>query len=327
VLPEPQADAGRHRHLVMALLANAASAAIKLAAFFVTGASVLLSEGLHSIADCGNQAALMLGHRRASGPPSAVHPLGRGRARYLWAFVVAVVVFGGGAVGAFAEATHRLLNPAEHPEIGLTLVALAVTAVIEGMSFGSLVRAANMTRRAGEPLAGFVSRSRDPDLPVLLVEDVSDLVGLGLALLGTLLADLTGIGVLDAVASYLIAGLLAANAVFLGREMASLVLGEAPEHEVEHAVLEAVGAAGPTLRATGVDAVHLGPDDLLIIVGVTSDAQPTGDAALRWLEQARDRAVDATPMPSRVLFDVRTPPPPPPPSPPPATSPPLQPGR
>ncbi|HEY5196371.1 MAG TPA: cation transporter [Solirubrobacteraceae bacterium] len=303
----PEVDASGRRHLVMALAANAASAAVKLAAFSVTGAAVLLSEGLHSVADCGNQAALMLGHRGASAPASAVHPLGRGRARYLWAFVVVVVVFGGGAIGSFVEATHRLLNPGHHPEIGLTLVALVATAVIEGVSFGSLVRAANVTRRAGEPLIGFISRSRDPDLPVLLVEDVSDLVGLGLALLGTLLADLTGVGALDAVASYLIAALLAGNAVFLGREMASLVLGEAPDHEVEEAVLAAVGTDRASWIATGVDAVHLGPDELLIIVEVSSGPDAADTARLHWFAGARERAEAASPMRSRVLFDVPTP--------------------
>ncbi|HWH10335.1 MAG TPA: cation diffusion facilitator family transporter [Solirubrobacteraceae bacterium] len=305
----PEADAGGHRrHLVMALVANASSAAVKLAAFAVTGASVLLSEGLHSIADCGNQAALMFGHRRAAAPPSAVHPLGRGRARYLWAFLVAVVVFGGGAVGSFVEATHRLLNPGEHPEIGLTLAALVVTGVIEGVSFASLVRAASVTRRAGEPWVGFVSRSRDPDLPVLLVEDVSDLVGLGLALTGTVLADVTGIAVLDVVASYLIAALLACNAVFLGREMASLVLGEAPEHAVEQAVLAAVNSQDGAWCATRVEAVHLGPDELLVIVGLDG-LDGGGDAVeagpVHWLLGAQGRAIAAArPLSARVVFDV-----------------------
>lgn len=306
------ADAGRKHHLVLALAANAMSAAVKLAAFSVTGAAVLLSEGLHSIADCGNQAALLVGHRRARGPASAVHPLGRGRARYLWAFLVAVVVFGGGAVGSLVEATHRLLHLEHHPQLGLTFVALLVTAVIEGVSFGSLVRAANVTRRPGERWVGFISRSRDPDLPVLLVEDVSDLIGLGLALTGTVLAELTGTAVLDALASYLIAALLAGNAVFLAREMASLILGEAPEHEVEATVLAAVGAADDTWRASGVQAVHLGPDELLVIVEVASGRAGADDRQLGWLRRAGRDAADATPMRSRVVFEVATEPPVPP---------------
>jgi cation diffusion facilitator family transporter len=301
------AASGRH-HLVMALAANGASAVVKLAAFFVTGASVLLSEGLHSVADCGNQAALLLGHRRSSAPPSALHPLGRGRARYLWAFLVAVVVFGGSAVGSFIEATHRLLNPGHHPHVGVTLAALAFAAVIEGVSFGSLVRAANAGRRPGERWYGFISRSRDPDFPVLLIEDVSDLVGLALALIGTVLGELTGAAVLDAVASYLIAGLLAANAVFLAREMSSLVLGEAPDDAVAETVLTAVAAGDGPWRASTVQAVHLGPDELLIIVGLSPGPDRghdrAADESLDGLRRAGRRAADAAPMRARVLFEI-----------------------
>jgi cation diffusion facilitator family transporter len=303
----PNVDQTGRGHLLMALAANAASAAVKLAAFALTGISVLLSEGLHSIADCGNQAALLLGHRGASAPPSALHPLGLGRVRYLWAFLVAVVVFGGGAIGSFVDATYRLLHPEHHPQIGLTLGALALAAVIEVVSFGSLLSDARRARRPGEGWIGFVSRSRDPDLPVLLVEDLADVVGLGLALLATLLADLTGVEAIDAAASYLIGLLLAANAVFLAWQMASLVLGEAPDHEVEQAVLEAVAAvaadAGP-LRAAGVQAVHLGPDELLIIVELASGGDPTDDGALGWLARTRDLAAGTTSLGSRVLFDV-----------------------
>jgi cation diffusion facilitator family transporter len=289
-------DGRGRRHLLVALSANAAAAAVKLAAFGLTGASVLLSEGLHSIADCGNQGALLLGHRAASAPPSAVHPLGRGRVRYLWAFLVAVVVFGGSAIAAFADATYRLLNPEHHPHVGLMLAALGLALAIEGLSFATLLRDARAARRPGEGWVGLIARSRDPDLPVLLVEDLADVVGLGLALLGTLLADLTGVAVLDAVASYLIAALLAANAVFLAWEMASLVLGEVPDHEVEQAVLAAIGSDDPAWRATGVQAVHIGPDDLLIIVEVAGP--------LAWLRRASERAAAATPIGSRVLFDV-----------------------
>jgi cation diffusion facilitator family transporter len=305
-------ETARRRHLLVALAANAVAAAVKLVAFALTGASVLLSEGVHSIADCGNQAALLLGHRAAAAPASAVHPLGRGRVRYLWAFLVAVVIFGGSAAAAFADATYRLLHPEHHPHVGLMLAALAVAGLVEGVSFAALLREAGRARRPGEGWLGFISRSRDPDLPVLLVEDLADLVGVGLALVGTLLADVTGVAVLDALASYLIAGLLAANAVFLAWQMASLVLGEAPDHELEAAVLAAVdsddddattAAATTAHRARAVQAVHLGPDELLIIIEVAGDADAAG-GSLGWLRRAGERAAAATPISSRVLFDV-----------------------
>jgi cation diffusion facilitator family transporter len=307
--PSPdQAQGARrdHRHaLVVALLANAVAAAVKLGAFLATGASVLLSEGLHSIADCGNQAALLLGHRDAAREPSARHPLGLGRARYLWAFLVAVVIFGGSAAGAFAEATYRLLNPGHSERLELTLTALGIALVIEAASFVSGLRAARTAKGTTQSWMQFVSRSRDPDLPVLLVEDVADLVGLALALTGTVLAELTGAPVLDAVASYVIAAVLAANAIFLAREMGSLVLGEAPQPEVEQAIVAAVASGGGAWRGAGTRVIHLGPDELLVIVEVSAAAEPETGELLDWLEQVQRRAAAAAPLRTRVLFEVR----------------------
>lgn len=285
--------------LVTALVANAVAAVIKLAAFTVTGASVLLSEGLHSVADCGNQGALLLGHRGAATEPSARYPLGVGRSRYLWAFLVAVVVFGGSALISFAEATYRLLNSGHSEHFAVTFGALGLAVAIEAVSIVSAVRDSKPAR-GDQGWGEFVSGSRDPDLPVLLVEDLVDLVGLGLALTATVLVELTGIELLDAIASYLIGLVLAANAAFLAWEMASLVLGEAAEPEVEQAVLAAVGAGEAACPASGVQVVHLGPSELMIIVTVTGG----GSDLFGWLEQARDRALAAAPFAARIFFEV-----------------------
>ncbi len=297
-----------HHALVVALLANAVAAAVKLAAFAVTGASVLLSEGLHSAADCGNQGALLLGHRSSSSPPSARYPLGRGRARYLWAFFVAIVVFGGSALAAFAEATYRLLNPAHHPEHAtLTLAALGLAVAIESVSIVSVLREARPAK-ADAGWVEFIRASRDPDLPVLVVEDIADLVGLALALVATVLVELTGAAVLDVAASYLIGLVLAANAVFLAREMASLVLGEAAMGDVERAILAAIGSdPADGWRAASVQVVHLGPTELLVLVKVAGDRSGAADDGrlFAWLGRTRRRAAEAAvPLAARVLFEV-----------------------
>ncbi|MGI8803951.1 MAG: cation diffusion facilitator family transporter [Solirubrobacteraceae bacterium] len=250
----PREATPAHHALALALAANAAAALVKLAAFAVTGASVLLAEGLHSMADCGNQGALLLGHRGAGAAPTARYPLGKGRVRYLWAFLVAVVVFGGSALISFAEATYRLLHPGHSSHLSLTLGALGLAVAIEAVSIISAVRETRPLK-GDQSWTAFVAGSRDPDLPVLIVEDVADLVGLGLALAGTLVVELTGAAVIDAVASYLIGLVLAANAVFLAREMASLVLGESADAAVEQAVLAAISAP---VRAVSVQVTHLG---------------------------------------------------------------------
>ena len=155
----------------------------------------------------------------------------------------------------------------------LAALGLAEEIAIEAVSIVSALRAAKKktARRRAMPAGSSSSvPSRDPDLPVLVVEDLADLVGLLLALTATVLVALTGAAVaLDAIASYLIGLVLAGNAVFLAREMASLVLGEAALPEVERAVMAAVGADGIGPAGGGsVQVVHLGPTELLVVIGV-----------------------------------------------------------
>ncbi|MGI8801420.1 MAG: cation diffusion facilitator family transporter [Solirubrobacteraceae bacterium] len=293
-----------HRALILAFAANAAAAVVKLAAFAVSGASVLLAEGLHSVADCGNQGALLLGHRGAASPPSDRYPLGVGRVRYLWAFFVAVVVFGGSAVISFGEATYRVLDEGHADHLGVTLGALGVAVVIEAASMFSAVREAGPAKGEGT-WGAFLSGTRDPDAVVLLVEDLADLVGLGLALLATVLVEVTGLRVLDAVASYLIGLVLAANAVFLTREMASLVIGEAADSEVEEAVRAALMGAG--WGDAGVQAVHIGPTEVLVIIQLQGASAALASDPRSSLRRAAARAAASTPLTTRILFEVDQP--------------------
>ncbi len=291
------------RSLAAALAANAVAAVVKLAAFWVTGVPVLLAEGLHSVADSGNEVALLLGHRTAAAPPSARHPLGVSRVRYLWAFTTAIVMFGGAAIGTFTEATFRLLHPEHSQYLAVTAGALGIALVIECVSFGTVITESAAARR-GDGLIRFIRRSRDPDLPVLLVEDAAGLAGVALALLGTVLAAVTGIFVIDVVASDLIGLLLVANAVFLAWEMASLILGERAEPEAEEAVRRALAADGTAGEVTAVRAVHLGPDDLLVIASLRIGPGWRGAEFIPRLREAGDRARQVSPAVRQVLFDL-----------------------
>lgn len=309
--PAPETGQSHSRSsLAAALATNVIAAGVKLAAFAVTGVPVLLAEGLHSVADSGNEIALMLGRRTAAAPPSARHPLGVSRVRYLWAFTVAIVMFGGSAIGAFTDATIRLLHPEHSLHLAITAGALAVALVIECVSFGMVVAESAEARR-GTGLIRFIRRSRDPDLPVLLVEDAAGLVGLTLALLGVGLAAVTGALVLDVVASYLIGLLLVGNAAFLAWEMASLILGERAEPEVEEAVRRALAADGTAGEVTAVHAVHLGPDDLLVIARLRIVPGRRGAELIPRLREAGDRARRASPAVRQVLFDLDVAPGPP----------------
>ena len=297
----PGGMADKRRALIVALVANAAAAAIKLAAFGLTGASVLLSEGLHSLADCGNEIALLAGHRHGSTVSPSRQLLGKSHARYLWAFFAAVVVFGGSAAGSFAEATYRLVHPEAPGHFALVASTLGAAMIIEGASFAAAAREA----RRGAQERGWLRclrASTDPDLPVLLVEDVADMAGLALAFAGSALGALTGVAAFDAAASYLIGLLLAANAVLLVRTMGRLLLGSAVEADLEQLVRDTVGS--DRISVLGLRSARLGPDELLFAVGVAVDpALSTGDVVAE-THAARTRVRVAVPSARHVFFDT-----------------------
>lgn len=293
------------RSLVIALAANALAAAIKLAAFALTGSSVLLSEGLHSLADCGNEVALLAGHRHASAAPSSRRLLGRSQARYLWAFLAAVIVFGGSAVGSVADATYRLVHPGALGHFALIAWTLAAAMIIEVASFAAAAAEARRGARKRGWLR-YVTASADPDLPVLLVEDAADMVGLALAFAGSALAAFTGVAAFDAAASYLIGLLLAANAVFLAHAMGRLLLGGAVEAELDQVVVSAVGsgAVGPDrISVRGVRSARLGPDELIFAIEVAIEPTLSAANVVAEIHAARARVKGAVPSARHVFFD------------------------
>jgi len=292
--------ADQRRALLVALVANAGAAAIKLAAFGLTGASVLLSEGLHSLADCGNEVALLAGHRHGSGASSPRQLVGKSPARYLWAFLAAVIVFGGSAAGSLAEATYRLVHPEAAGHFTLVASTLGAALIIEGASFAAA--AAEARRHAREHgWLHYLRASADPDLPLPLVEDVTDMAGLALAFAGSALGALTGVAAFDAAASYLIGLLLAANAVFLARTMGRLLLGGPAEADLEQVVRDATGS--DRISVLAVRSARLGPDELLFAVDVAIDPALAAEDVVTETQAARTRVRLAVPSARHVFFD------------------------
>jgi len=296
------------RAVVAAFFANLAIAVSKFVAFAFTGAASLLAEAIHSLADTGNQGLLLLGARRGRRPPSARHPFGYGRERYFWAFVVAVVLFSVGSLFALYEGVQKVLHPHElgSPVVGFVVLGLAV--VLESFSLRTAVQEAAKLRRAGESYLGFVRRTKLPELPTVLLEDVGALVGLVLALIGLGLASATGEPRFDALGSIAIGLLLGVIAVLLATEMKSLLIGEAAEPDVASALAAALTAAPEIVDLLSLLTLQLGPDDLLVAakVEIATDAGTAGVAAA--INDAERRMRAAVPM-ARLIFlepDVRT---------------------
>jgi cation diffusion facilitator family transporter len=257
------AAGGGTRAIVAALLANLGIAVAKLVGFLLTRASSMLAESIHSLADSGNQGLLLLGGRQARREPTPIHPFGYGRERYFWSFVVAVVLFALGSLFALYEGVDKLRHPHELTSPLIAAGILLVGVALESFSFRTAIGEARHIKGA-ESWWAFIRRSRNPELPVVLLEDLGALVGLLLALLAVLAAVVTGDARFDAYGTVAIGVLLGVISVILAVEMKSLLLGESARKEDLDAIVAAITSDDRVRELLHLQTQHLGPDELLV---------------------------------------------------------------
>jgi cation diffusion facilitator family transporter len=286
--------------VVAALVANLGIAASKLVGFVITGSASMLAEAIHSTADSGNQVLLLLGGRRGAKAADTSHPFGYGRERYFWSFVVAMVLFSLGGAFATFEGIEKIRHPHELESVGVAIGILVVAVLLESFSLRTAVVEANHVR--GD--AGwwtFIRRSRNPELPVVLLEDFGALVGLVLALAGVTVAHVTEDPTWDGLGTLGIGLLLLVISAVLAFEMKSLLIGETAEEHVEEQIGAAIRADADVVALIHLRTQHLGPDELL--VGAKVAFTPT--LTMEGLAGAIDRieaAVRAAVPAARVLY-------------------------
>jgi cation diffusion facilitator family transporter len=263
---------GSRRAIVAALLANLAIAIAKFAAFLATGAASMLAEAVHSVADTGNQGLLVLGGLRARREPTPEHPFGYGRERYFWAFVVAMVLFSLGSLFAISEGIQKLHDPHELASPGWAIGVLLAGILFEGLSLRTAMREANRVRGDAGWWA-FVRRAKSPELPVVLLEDLGALVGLGFALLGVGLAVLLEDPRFDALGSVAIGALLGVIAFVLAVEMKSLLIGESASAGNRMAIRLAIETMPQVRRLIHLRTLHIGPEELLVGAKLELDSE------------------------------------------------------
>jgi cation diffusion facilitator family transporter len=262
---------GSRRAIVAALFANLGISIAKLVGWSVTGAASMLAEATHSLADTGNQVLLLWGTAAAKRPPTDEHPFGFARERYFWSFVVALVIFSLGALFAIYEGVDKLRHPhaLENPIWAFSILGIAV--VLECLSFRTAIIEA---QRAKGTLGWweFIRKTKTPELPVVLLEDLGALCGLLLAIAGVGLAVATGDARYDALGSISIGILLAVIAVVLAIEMKSLLLGEGASRDDRAAIREALLSSDSVAHLIHLRTQHFGPDQLLVAVKADFDA-------------------------------------------------------
>jgi cation diffusion facilitator family transporter len=298
---------GGTKAIIAALLANLGIAATKFVAWLLTGSSSMLAEAIHSVADSGNQGLLLVGGKRAKRKASPTHPFGYGRERYIYAFIVAIVLFTVGGLFALYEAYHKYHAWKEHPETsGITewqwvpVTVLVVAIVLETFSFRTAIKESNHVR-GNASWVQFVRRAKAPELPVVLLEDLGALVGLIFALFGVVLTLITGEGIWDAIGTALIGILLVVIAVILAFETKSLLLGEGADAE-QVAQIEAAVAAGPGVeRIIHMKTLHLGPEELLVAAKIGVTRTESAEELARHINDLEGRIRAAVPI-ARVIY-------------------------
>jgi len=246
-----------------ALIGNALIAVTKFFAAFITNSSAMLSEGIHSLVDTGNQILLLYGIKRAQKPADEMFPFGYGKEIYFWSFVVAILIFAVGAGVSIYEGIHRILHPQPMTDVYINYIVLGLAIVFEGVALTMAIK--EFSKQKGKQ--GFISaiqRAKDPSIFVVLFEDTAAILGLLVALLAIFLGQLTGNIYLDGAASIIIGLILGATAIWLAYETKSLLIGERANSPVVNGIREIAQNSAQVEHVNEVATMHMGPDFVLV---------------------------------------------------------------
>lgn len=285
-----------------ALVGNTLIAVTKFIAAFLTGSSAMLSEGIHSVVDTGNQGLLLHGLRQSRKPPDDDHPFGRGKEIYFWGFVVAISIFAAGAGLSLYEGVQHLLHPrpVERPMVSYIVLGLAM--VFEGVAWLAALRIFSRTKgRLGYIEA--VHRAKDPSVFIVLFEDSAAMLGLVIAFLGIFLGQLTGILWLDGLASCLIGLILAVTAVWLGYETKSLLIGERAKRHVVQGIRALASGQEHVVAVNEVLTLHMGPEFVLVNLSVNFEDAAIADQIEATVANLDRRIKAAYPEVKRVFIE------------------------
>ena len=250
-----------------ALAGNSLIAVTKLIAASITGSSAMLSEGIHSIVDAGNQILLLYGLARSKKPANELYPFGYGKELYFWSFVVAILIFAVGAGISIFEGIHQISDPQPISSPHINYIVLGLAMIFEGVAWYFALT--EFRKVKGErSYIDAVQHGKDPTLFVVLFEDSAAMLGLILAFTGVLLSQLTGVLIFDGLASILIGLILAGTAAWLAYETKGLLIGERANSDVIVGIRNIARAHSTVNHVNEVLTMHMGPDFILLNISL-----------------------------------------------------------
>ncbi len=291
---------GSTRAIFAALGANLGIAATKFIAAAFSGSASMLAEAIHSCADSGNQILLLVGGRRAKREATPAHPFGYGRSRYIYAFMVSIVLFSIGGMFSIIEGINKLSEPHELSMVWLPLVILGVSIVLESFSLSSALKAAR-EERGDSSLMQFIRHAKSPELPVVMLEDIAALIGLVLAFAGVGITALTHNPIWDAVGTLSIGALLVAVAVILGIETSSLLVGEGASAKDNTIIAEALRGSKGVEDIIHMKTLYLGPEELMVAAKIAVKGETSARDIANAIDLAEENIRKAMPT-ARVIY-------------------------
>lgn len=250
-----------------ALIGNFLIAIIKFISAAITGSSAMLSEGIHSVVDTGNQILLLYGLKRAKKPADKRFPFGYGKEIYFWSFVVAILIFAVGAGVSIYEGTHRILHPGEIENVFVNYIVLTLALIFEGAAWLFALKEFKLQKGKWGYIEA-VKRGKDPSIFLVLFEDSAAIAGLLVAFIGVFLTQVTGLLIFDGIASVIIGFILAATALWLAYETKGLLIGESANDDVVTKINELAKAHHAIEHVNEILTMHMGPDYILVNLSV-----------------------------------------------------------
>ena len=296
---------GSKKVIYAALLGNSAIAVTKFVAATLTGSSAMLSEGVHSVVDTGNQLLLLHGLRRSKRPPDDEFPFGHGKEVYFWSFVVAILIFAGGAGVSIYEGVRSLLHPHAIEDATINYVVLGLAMLFEGGAWYLAWREFSAVKgRRG--LFEAVRRGKDPSIFVVLFEDSAAMLGIIVAFTGIALSQITGYAWFDGAAAVVIGLILAATAAWLAHETKGLLIGESAGSEVVEEIRRIVLARPRVLRLNEVLTMHMGPEFILVNLSVEFRDEESTESIEHSIARMDEEIKRAVPVVKRVFVEAET---------------------
>jgi cation diffusion facilitator family transporter len=293
---------GGTKAVIAALIANTGIAVSKFVAFAITGSTSMLSEAIHSVADSMNQVLLLVGGKRSKRVADDQYQFGYGRVRYVYGFMVAIVLFVVGGIYSLYEGWHKWNHPEPVTDYWIAIGVLSIAILLETFSFRTAIIETNKVR-GKRSFAKFVRDARQPELPVILLEDFGALIGLVFAMLGVSAAVITGDGRWDGMGAMAIGSLLIVIAVILVREMSAMLIGEGALPEEYDAVKAALESAPLVERVIHLRTLHVGPDALLVGAKIAITKQDSAQEIAQGIDEAERLLRIAVPSAQYVFLE------------------------